>query len=401
MHTHQNTLFDFDEIIDRRNTNSAKWVAGKLRLTPEQVAADPLPMWLADMDFRVAEPIAKALHRAIEMGALGYGITPDAYLEAVVDWQARRFGWHAKPEWVTRSPGVVSALSMVVQAFTQPGDHVLIQTPVYIHFHHDVIINGRRVARAPLSLDETGMYRFDPEAFEAAIVPGTKLFILCNPHNPTGNVWTRDELMTMASICERHGILVVSDEVHQDLVFGDGQQHIPFPKLDHAAAENSIVCTAPSKTFNIAGLQCANIFIPNARLRQAYQAQCEKNGVSISNTMGTAAGEAAYRHGESWVDAMLAYVSDNHRHFGTQVEKVGLPVKVTPTNALYLAWIDFRKLNMRPADLHDFLLRRGRLWLDYGPKFGPEGEGFMRINLACPRSVVDEGLRRLANVLPR
>lgn len=396
------TMFDFDEIIDRRHSNSTKWVAGMQRLTPEQAAAGPLPMWLADMDFRIAKPISDALHREVEMGVLGYGATPDAYLDAVVGWQARRFGWHVKPEWVVRSPGVISALNMAIQAFTQPGDHVLIQTPVYIHFHYDAIINGRRVARAPLTLDDNGKYHFDPEVFEAAIVPGTKLFILCNPHNPTGNVWTQDELMTMASICERHGVLVLSDEVHQDLVFGERQRHIPFAMLDHAAAENSIVCTAPSKTFNLAGLQCANIIIPNARLRHAYQTQCEKNGVSNANTMGTAATEAAYRDGESWVDAMLAYVRDNQRYFAAQVEKLGLPLKVTPTDALYLAWIDFRKLKMPAAELHDFLLRRARLWLDYGPKFGSEeGEGFMRINLACPRSVVDEGLRRLASVLPR
>ncbi|GAB3630186.1 aspartate aminotransferase [Pandoraea terrae] len=394
-------MSNFDEIIDRRHSNSTKWTAGRLRLTADQAAADPLPMWVADMDFRIAQPIADALHREVEMGALGYGGTPDSYLEAVVDWQARRFGWHPKPEWITRSPGVVSALNMAIQAFTQPGDHVLVQTPVYFHFMHDVVINGRRVARAPLALDAQGRYHFDPEVFEAALVPGTKLFILCNPHNPTGYVWTQDELMTMASICERHGVLIVSDEVHQDLVFGAGKRHIPFATLDHAAAENSIVCTAPSKTFNIAGLQCANIIIPNPRLRHAYQAQCEKNGVSGANTMGTAACEAAYRHGESWADAMLAYVRRNQQHFAARVKEIGLPLKVTPTDALYLAWIDFRELNMPPAKLHDFLLRQARLWLDHGPKFGTEGEGFMRINLACPLSLVDEALQRLSSVLLR
>lgn len=390
-------MFDFDEIIDRRKTNSMKWDV-RTGLTPEQSAADPLPMWVADMDFRVANPIRDALRSELDRGVLGYGGTPDAYREAVAGWQARRFGWHAKPEWITQTPGVISALNLAVQAFTHPGDYVLVQTPVYVHFLHDVAINGRRLAQAPLTLED-GRYRFDPAVFEAAIRPGTKLFILCNPHNPTGNVWTRQELLTMAAICERHGILIVSDEVHQDLVFGEGKQHIPIAMLDDAIARNAIVCTAPSKTFNIAGLACANIIIPNEKLRHIYRLQCERNGVSIPNIMGTAACEAAYRHGEAWADAMLAYIGANQTHFRRRLGELGLPLILTPTDALYLAWMDFRQLGMSPAKLHDFLLRRARLWLDPGAKFGSEGEGFMRINLACPRALVDEALNRLASAL--
>lgn len=390
-------MYNFDEVIDRSRTNSMKWSQAQQFLTAEQAAADPLPMWVADMDFRVAPAIREALQRELDSGVLGYGGTPDSYREAVVDWQVRRFGWQAKPEWITQSPGVIGALNMAIQAFSQPGDFVLVQTPVYFHIHSDVVVNGRRLVQAPLVL-EKGRYRFDPQVFEAAIRPGTKLFILCNPHNPTGNVWTRDELLTMASICERHGILVISDEVHQDLIFGEGERHVPFAMLDDAIAQNSIICTAPSKTFNIAGLSCANIFIANERHRQAFQAQRERNGSFLINTMGTAACEAAYRHGEHWVSEMLEYVRGNQEHFAQRVKELRLPVTVTPTNALYLAWVDFRQLGMPPAELHDFLLRRARLWLDHGPKFGVEGEGFMRINLACPRSVVDEALVRLAEV---
>lgn len=391
-------MYDFDEIIDRRRSNSMKWAQARILLTPEQFEADPLPMWVADMDFRVAPPIVEAVQREISLGVLGYGGTPDSYREAVVEWQARRFGWQAKPEWLTQSPGVISAFNIAIQAFSQPGDYILVQTPVYHHFINDVIANGRRLAQAPLIFDE-GRYRFDAPAFEAAIRPGTKLFILCNPHNPTGNVWTRDELLSMASICDRHGILVISDEVHQDLVFGEGQQHVPFAMLDDFIAQNSIVCTAPSKTFNIAGLSCANIFIPNERLRQAYRAQSERNGTFFVNTLGTAACEAAYRDGEPWANAMLDYVRGNQVHFARRVSKLKLPLTVTPTGSLYLAWIDCRRLGMSPAELHDFLLRRARLWLDPGAKFGSDGEGFMRINLACPRQLVDEALSRLASVL--
>lgn len=391
-------MYDFDEIIDRRRSNSMKWAQARILLTPEQFEADPLPMWVADMDFRVAPPIVEAVQREISLGVLGYGGTPDSYREAVVEWQARRFGWQAKPEWLTQSPGVISAFNIAIQAFSQPGDYILVQTPVYHHFINDVIANGRRLAQAPLIFDE-GRYRFDAPAFEAAIRPGTKLFILCNPHNPTGNVWTRDELLSMASICDRNGILVISDEVHQDLVFGEGQQHVPFAMLDDSIAQNSIVCTAPSKTFNIAGLSCANIFIPNERLRQAYRAQSERNGTFFVNTLGTAACEAAYRDGEPWANAMLDYVRGNQVHFARRVSELKLPLTVTPTGSLYLAWIDCRRLGMSPAKLHDFLLRRARLWLDPGAKFGSDGEGFMRINLACPRQLVDEALSRLASVL--
>ena len=341
-------MYDFDEIIDRRRSNSMKWAQARILLTPEQFEADPLPMWVADMDFRVAPPIVEAVQREISLGVLGYGGTPDSYREAVVEWQARRFGWQAKPEWLTQSPGVISAFNIAIQAFSQPGDYILVQTPVYHHFINDVIANGRRLAQAPLIFDE-GRYRFDAPAFEAAIRPGTKLFILCNPHNPTGNVWTRDELLSMASICDRHGILVISDEVHQDLVFGEGQQHVPFAMLDDSIAQNSIVCTAPSKTFNIAGLSCANIFIPNERLRQAYRAQSERNGTFFVNTLGTAACEAAYRDGEPWANAMLDYVRGNQVHFARRVSKLKLPLTVTPTGSLYLAWIDCRRLGMSPA----------------------------------------------------
>jgi cystathionine beta-lyase len=390
--------FDFDELVDRRDTNSLKWAFAREFLTPEQVAADPLPMWLADMDFRVAPSILAALRAHVDQGVLGYGGTPDAYREAVVGWQARRFGWTAQPEWLVQTPGVISALNLAVQAFSHPGDRVLVQPPVYFHFLHDILINGRRLATAPLALDG-GRYRFDPERFEDAIAPDTRLFILCNPHNPTGSMWARAELAEMAAICDRHGVLIIADEVHEDLVFDGARAHVPMAMLDDAIARRTITCTAPSKTFNLAGLSCANILIPDPRLRQAFEAQRERNGVFLANTLGTAACEAAYRHGEPWLEAMLAYLRGNQRHFAARVRDLGLPVAVTPTDALYLAWLDFRALGLAPAALHDLLLRRGRLWLDPGEKFGAEGEGFMRINLACPRFRVDESLDRLVRAL--
>ncbi len=393
-------MYDFDEIIDRRHSNSMKWGGASKRLTPAQCAADPLPMWVADMDFRVAPEITDALRRELDRGVYGYGGTPDSYVEAVLDWQRRRFGWVAKPEWLLQSPGVVNSLNMAIQAFSQPGDYVVVQSPVYIHFHYDVLINGRRLIQAPL-INESGHYRFDAKAFEAALLPGTKLFILSNPHNPTGNVWTREELLQMSAICARRGIVVISDEVHQDLVFGNDQTHIPFASISEEAEQNSVVCIAPSKTFNVAGLQCANVLIANPLLRVAFRAQCERAGINLTNIMGTAACEAAYRYGEAWADQMLSYVGANQRHFADRIKALGLPLIVTPTSALYLAWIDFRALCMPATELHDYLLRVARLWLDPGTKFGNGGEGFMRINLACPRVYVDEAISRLTAALTR
>lgn len=387
-------MYDFDQTPDRRASNSMKWSTAQSRLTEAQCAADPLPMWVADMDFRAAEPIVNALREAVEFGVYGYGSTHASFIEAVTGWQRRRFGWEAKPEWLVVTPGIVLAINMAIHAFTVPGDSVLIQTPVYIHFHHDVKINGRCLAEAPLSFDGE-RYRFDPELFEAAIKPNTKLFILCHPHNPTGNVWTAEELAMMSEICARHGIIVVSDEVHQDLVWGAGQKHIPFASISDEAANNVIVCTAPSKTFNIAGLQCSNIFIPNPRLRAAFRMQCERTGIGSANIMGVVACEAAYRHCEDWLDALLPYIKGNQEIFAELINGARLPMKVVPTDALYLAWIDCRDVDCGGTDIHDLILRKAKLWLDPGTKFGIGGEGFMRINLACPRDQIIEAANRL------
>lgn len=391
-------MYNFDETIDRRNTNSMKWDGARQRLTPEQAEAQPLPMWVADMDFKIAPPIMEALQAELDQGILGYSIAPDSYAEAVIDWQARRFGWRPQREWLLQSPGVVNALNMAIQAFSMPGDSIIVQSPVYVHFHHDVVVNGRRVIEVPMTLHD-GRYHFDAAAFEAAIQPNTRIFILCNPHNPTGNVWTREELTQMAVICQRHGIIVIADEIHQDFVFGQGASHYAYGLLAPELVAGAIICTAPSKTFNLAGLQCSNLFIPDAGLRQRYKAQAERCGLNLINKLGIAACEAAYRHGDAWVDELVAYVGGNQQYFEEAITRLGHGLRVTPTPSLYLAWIDFRALGKSPAELHDFLLRRARLWLDPGTKFGPAGAGFMRINLACTRAQVERAVANLAAAL--
>lgn len=389
----------FDAAIDRRTSNSMKWAYAHALLKPDEAAADPLPMWVADMDFRAPQPVIDALHAAVEEGVFGYpGGATRSYIAAVTGWQARRFGWETQPEWVVQSSGIITALKVAVQAFSAPGDTVLIQPPVYAHFHNDVLINGRHLAFAPLTRTETG-YRFDEKVFEAAIQPNTKLFILSHPHNPTGNVWSEAELRAMGEICARHGVLVISDEIHQDLIMNRAKKHIPFASLGEAFAQNSITCTAPSKTFNLPGLQSANLFIPNRRLREEFCRQYDRNMFPLVNVLGMVAAEAAYAHGEEWLEQLLVHLRGNHARFAEAVNGLNSGLKVVPADSLYLAWMDCRSLGMDAEALNHFMLTKARLWLDKGQKFGIEGHCYMRVNLGCPRATVDEAIGRLKSAI--
>lgn len=389
----------FDEVVDRRGSNSMKWAFGHELLAPDEAAADPLPMWVADTDFKAPQAVLDALHEAVDHGVFGYpGGARQSYLDAVTGWQSRRFGWEVAAEWVLPTAGIITALKTAVQAFSAPGDSVLIQPPVYVHFHHDVLLNGRHLAYAPLERTEAG-YRFDPVTFEAAIRPDTKLFILSHPHNPTGNVWSEGDLRAMGEICERHGVLVVSDEIHQDLVINPDAKHVPFASLGAGFARNSITCTAPSKTFNLPGLQSANVIVPDRRLREELARQYERNLFPIPNLLGMVAAEAAYTHGEPWLTELLAYVRGNHARFAEAVNAAVDGVRVLPADSLYLAWMDCRGLGMDAESLDRFMLTRARLWLDKGQKFGLEGHGYMRVNLGCPRSTVEEAIARLTTAL--
>jgi cystathionine beta-lyase len=386
----------FDEIIDRQTSNSMKWAYGHKLLKAEEFAAGPLPMWVADMDFRSPQPVIDALQEAVAYGVFGYpGGAPDSYVDAVVGWQARRFGWDVAKDWIVQTSGIITALKTAIQAFTTPGDTVLIQPPVYAHFHNDVLLNGRHLAFAPLERTDTG-YRFNEKLFEAAIRDNTKLFILSHPHNPTGNVWSEDELRTMGEICLRQGVLVISDEIHQDLIINPTKRHIPFASLGGAFAQNSITCTAPSKTFNLPGLQSANVFIPSRRIREDFQRQYDRNMFPLVNVLGMVAAEAAYAHGEPWLEDLLVYLRQSHAHFAEAVNGMTPKIKVLPADSLYLAWMDCRGLGMDPDALNSFMLTKARLWLDKGQKFGAEGHGYMRVNLGCPRATVDEAIGRLA-----
>ena len=390
--------FDFDQVIDRTRMNSAKWAVPERYLTAEQCAAKPLPMWVADMDFMSPPAVLQALQEAVREGVFGYPAgSTRGFLKAVTGWQGRRFGWEVAPEWLVPVPGVITGLKTLIKAFSQPGDSVLAQTPVYIHFHYDPPLLGRQSTVAPLTL-RGDRYVFDPAVFEAAIRPDTRIFILSNPHNPTGNVWSEGDLRAMGEICFRHGILVVSDEIHQDFILNPGKKHTPFASLGPAFAANSVTCISASKTFNLAGLQCANLVIQDRERREAVIREADRSFYSKVNLLGMVATEAAYEHGEPWLAALLDYLRGNQRHFAETVNAATSRMKVLPMDSLYLAWIDCRPLGLEPEALQQHLLTRGRVWLDAGPKFHAAGHGFMRANLGCPRSLVDEALKRMKEI---
>ncbi len=386
---------EFDRLVIRKASNSLKWDGADQLLSGDQAAADPLPMWVADLDFQAPEPVLDALKEAVDFGVFGYplGLSP-AYLKAVTGWQKKRFGWEVESGWIVAVSGVITALKTAIQAFSSPGDSVLIQPPVYAHFHNDVVMNGRTVAAAPLRY-EGGRYHFDAGTFEAAFKDNTKLFILSNPHNPTGNVWTEGELRTMGEICHRRGVLVISDEIHQDFILAPSKRHIPFASLGQEFSDNSITCVSASKTFNLAGLQCANAITSNKRLRDEFARQVDRSQFNRVNLLGMIATEAAYQNCEQWVDRLVAYVAENQRHFAQAINASKIGLHAIEMDSLYLSWIDCTDTEMTPTELEDHLLIKAKVWLDKGPKFGIEGHGFMRANLGCPRSTIDEAVRRL------
>lgn len=398
-HTASKAISLFGQVTDRRHSNSMKWAFGEKLLAPDEHAADPLPMWVADMDFKAPQAVIEALHEAVDHGVFGYpGGATKSYLESVIGWQKKRFQWDISEKWIVQTSGVITALKTAIQAFSSSGDSILIQPPVYAHFHNDVLLNGRHLAYAPLERTETG-YRFDEKTFEAAIRPNTRIFILSNPHNPTGNVWSDAELAAMGEICARHGILVISDEIHQDLIINPSKKHTPFASLSEQFSQNSITCTAPSKTFNLPGLQSANLFIPNRRIRDEFARQYDRNVFPLVNTLGMVAAEAAYTHGEAWLEEMLDYLRGNHALFANSLNQADLKIKVLPADSLYLAWMDCRELGMNPEALDKFMLTKARVWLDKGQKFGLEGRGYMRVNLGCPRSVVEDAINRIQHAI--
>ncbi len=378
--------YDFDELIPRRGTNSYKWDSA--------ADAGVLPLWVADMDFRTTPAIIEALRRRVEHGIFGYTRVPDAYYQAVIDWFGRRHGWQIDREWIIYTSGVVPALSAVIKALTDPDDRVLVQTPVYNCFFSSIRNNGCELVSNPLVRDGN-TYRMDFDDLERrAADPRTKLLLLCNPHNPVGRVWTREELLRVGDICLRNGVRVVSDEIHCELTL-PGYEYIPFASLSEAFQANTITCLSPSKAFNIAGLQIANIVSSDEEVRRRIYRAININEVCDVNPFGVEALIAAYGRGADWLDALNAYLYENYRYLCDYFAEHLPQLPVTKLEGTYLVWVDCRALGLSSAELAGRLLERQKLWLNEGTMYGPEGEGFLRINIACPRSRLTEALERL------
>lgn len=385
---------NFDEIIERKGTDCLKYDFAVKRGKPEDV----LPFWVADMDFRTTSYVEDALIERAKHGIFGYSESQEDYFHAIAGWMHRRHHWDVEPDWLIKTPGVVFALAMAVKAFTEAGDCVLIQQPVYYPFSEVIQDNGRVVVSNDLYLGTDNRYHMDLEDFEQKIVEHhVKLFLLCNPHNPSGRVFTREELTGMGEICLKHGVTVVCDEIHNDFVFQG--EHTVFASIKKEYADISVTCTSPSKTFNLASMLISNIFIPNEKLRQRFQHEVNAAGISQLSVLGLVATQAAYEHGDEWYEKMMAYVKSNIDYARNYVEEYLPGVKMTNGEGTYLVWLDFRGTGIETEELDRRIIYDAKLWLDSGKIFGKTGEGFQRINVAAPRKTVTECFERIRKIL--
>lgn len=385
---------DFDRIIDRKNTRCLKYDFAVKRGMPEDV----LPLWVADMDFETSSYIEDALTERVQEGIFGYSDVQTPYFEIIRDWMIRHHDWEPQEKWLIKTPGVVFALAMAVKAYTDPGDKVLLQQPVYYPFSEVITDNGREVVSNDLVLTEDGTYKIDFADFEQKIiVNGIKLFLLCSPHNPVGRVWTKEELEKIGDICVKHGVTVDSDEIHNDFIW-EGT-HTVFAGIKKEFADISVTCTSPSKTFNLASMLISNIFIPNQILRRKFRKEMDRAGISQLSVLGLVATEAAYAHGDEWYAAMKNYVRDNIAFARAYVEENLPGVRMIDTQGTYLIWLDFRQTGLTVEQLDHKIIYEAGLWLDSGKIFGKTGEGFERINVACPRAVLQEALDRIRGIL--
>ena len=386
--------YDFDELIERRNTGSLKYDFAARRGMP----ADILPLWVADMDFRTPPCVIEALIEKSRHGIFGYSESSEAYYKALENWLFTRFDWQIRPEWLVKAPGVVFAICAAIRSLTREGDAVLIQQPVYYPFSESVVTNGRRLVVNELVYAD-GRYTIDFADFEAKLTENSvKLFILCSPHNPVGRVWTRDELLRLGDICLKHGVLVVSDEIHADFVF-PGHRHLVFASLKPEFERITVTCTAPSKTFNLAGLQVSNILVPDPGIRRKMLNEIRSAGYSQLNAMGLAACRAAYEGGAEWLAQLVEYLCGNLDYLRGFLREKLPQVRLVEPEGTYLVWLDFRALGLSDQALDDLIVNRAKLWLDAGPVFGAGGEGFQRINIACPRATLKQALSQLEQAL--
>jgi cystathionine beta-lyase len=384
-----NIVSPFDRIIDRTGTESLKWVYPRKVLKVE----DALPMWVADMDFEAPPAVVEAVKRRVEHGVFGYPLVPPSFFAAAIAWLGRRHGWEVRKDWMSITPGIVPALNYCVRAFTHPGDPVIIQTPVYHPFFYAIENNGRRVVRNPLRFDGR-RFTMDLDDLRTKIDAPGRMLILCSPHNPVGRVWTRAELEALARIAVERDLIVIADEIHHDLVYR-GHRHHVLASLSSELAQQTITCIAPSKTFNTAGLTTAAVVTANPDLHKKFEDEEERSGFDLGNALGIVAFEAAYAHGEDWLEELLPYLEANVDFMeGFLAERVPR-IRLVRPEGTYLALLDCRELGIEPAGLNDFFLKKARVYFSDGKIFGEEAAGFVRINFGCPRSMLREALERI------
>ena len=381
--------YNFDEIIERRNTNCIKWDSAERTYGDKDI----IPLWISDMDFKVPQEVVDAIKERADHGVFGYTRRSKESYEAVIGWMKRRYNWDIKKEWIKFAPGVVPGLNIIVEAYTKPGDEIIIQTPVYHPFYSIVKNNGCQIVENPLK-SVKGRYEMDFDNLKKVISKKTKMIILCSPHNPVGRVWTREELVQLGNIALENNLLVVVDEIHGDLVYKPNV-HTVFASISEEFADNSIICTAPNKTFNIAALKTANIIIKNKKLRDQYTLQFEKAFLEGPTVLGDVAQTAAYTHGEQWYEEMMEYLTEN-LEFTINFFKTRIPkIKVLRPEGTYLLWLDCSALHMNNEDLNDFFIKKCKVWFNNGESFGKAGTNFVRLNIATSRRVLREAYERI------
>lgn len=393
--------YNFDEVIDRRGTNALKWEPELIEKLMGVKGEDLLPMWVADMDFRCPKVLIESLKKRAEHGIFGYSMPLDEYYSAINYWYSKRYGWEIKSEWIINSPGIVPALNFIIRALTEPRDKVIIQQPVYYPFKSSIENNDRVVINNSL-INKEGKYVIDYEDFEQKAKDSEcKLLILCSPHNPVGRVWEKEELKKLGEICNRYNVIVVADEIHSDLILS-GNKHTTYGALGKEFENNSIICTAPSKTFNLAALQISNIIIPNKEIRDKVEKEYVKSFMMtpLPNIFAIDAIHSVYsEEGEEWLEQLLTYLDGNADFIGDFVKENMLNVRYTKPEGTYLAWLDFREVECDYKELERKISEEAKVVLDGGSMFGTKGRGFIRINYACPRSILEEGLIRIKNTI--
>lgn len=385
--------YDFGTVVNRWNSTSAKWDGMKGRFG----TSDAIPMWVADMDFESPPEVIDALVERARHGIYGYTSRPESFLESVVTWMKTRHGYTVERDWIAHCSGVVSGLGHVVKALTVPGDKVIIQPPVYHPFRRVLDVQGRQVVENPLHFQD-GVYTMDYEDLERKAADGAKLLILCSPHNPVGRVWTREELTKLGDICIRHNVFVISDEIHGDLIFS-GHRHVPFASISEEFSRHAITAVAPSKTFNLAGLQTSILIIPDEAIRKQVNETLANNFTGMANAFGVVALEAAYRHGGPWVDALMEYIEGNLQYMTEFLEEHVPSIRVIQPQGTYLVWLDCADLGLEGKELDEFMLHRAKIALDEGHIFGRQGARFQRINIACPRSILVQAMTQLESAV--